>query len=71
MRDQLYVIEYLADWASDWKVYTCKNNHEDALDAYARHIGLHVKEKCRLRVYHDVGNGDIHYFDPDKTEEDK
>ena len=71
MRDTLYVIEYLADWASDWKVYTCKHTKEDALDAYARHICSHVNEECRIRVYEDVGNGDIYYFNPNKTEEDE
>jgi hypothetical protein len=71
MRDTLYVIEYLADWASDWKVYTCKRNREEALEAYARHIGLHVKEECRLRVYEGADNGDIYYFNPNKTEEDE
>ena len=70
MKETLYVIEYLAEWATDWKVYTCKRNREEALEAYARHIGLHVTEKCRLRVCEVIDNGDAYLFDPTRTKED-
>ena len=69
MRDTLIVIEYLADWAKDWKVYSCYRDEAEGLHAFARHVSLHPTEQCRVRYYEDASNGDVHNFNPHREED--